>query len=373
MTSRSTRTIEDYRRRVDQIRRQTAAHLGYEHPHLVPPLSLVEHLLDRKHASAELTEGRKRKGRPSNARKALADRAISRATWRQYRAALLFVLEEEHSTAIEGVVLEELAIAIRTLRSETQAGCLRTTSRTSGNKLKGFPDADFQRIEAYLEASIRSGAPPSDHAVIPSRKRGRDRPHKRAATLLTWLRAGRIAGARPSEWRSAGLIEIDGVPALRFGNAKVTNGRGNGEQRHLLLDLATPEDLGHLDDMLYMLVEQEKTPGYDFDAELRRLSLYMRYVTRKCLGERPAYPTLYSLRHQFAADLKGPGTYSQSQVAALMGHGSTATAATHYGRKTSSQRAPKVNPVLAEVATVRQGKGRLFDRTKRPQNTRKSG
>jgi len=331
---RTAKTIEAYRRRVDQIRRQAAAHLGYENPRLVPPLSLVEHLIDRKLASEELVAAKGHKGRPDKEARALADRAITRATWRQYKAALQYVLEEERQSATDGVVVEELTIASAALRNEPQSGCLKGSRRSSGNKQKAFPDADFEAIESFLEQSIVTR-----------------RPHKKAMALLTWLRAGRIVGVRPSEWRSAGLIEVEGRPAIRFGNAKTTNGRGNGGSRTLMLDGATAEDIEHLNDMLYMLVEQEKREDYDFDQELKILSTFMWRVTRVCLGKRKRYPTLYSLRHQFAADAKL--SHSPAEVGALMGHGSDATATTHYGRRSAGQRSLKVTPVPSQVDTVR--------------------
>ena len=121
--------------------------------------------------------------------------------------------------------------------------------------------------------------------------------------------------------------------------------------RMLRLTGASPEDVEHIDDMLYMLVEFEKEPGYRFERHLRQLGDYMRTVTRKCLGKRASYPTLYSLRHQFAANAKS--SYTQSEVAALMGHGVDVTATIHYGRRASGQGALKVAPLPAQVATVR--------------------
>ncbi len=332
--SRTAETIEAYRRRVDQIRRQAGAHLGYKKPLLVPPLSLVEHLIDRKRASEELTVAKVRKGAPDKEARALADRAITRATWRQYKAALQYVLEGERQSATDGVVLEELGIAIATLQNESQSGCLNGSRRSSGNKQKTFPDADFEAIESFLMQSITSR-----------------RPKKHAMVLLTWLRAGRIVGVRPSEWRSAGLIEVDGRPAIRFGNAKTTNGRGNGVSRTLMLDGATAEVIEHLNDMLYMLVEQDKQEDYDFDRDLKILSTFMWRVTRVCLGKRKRYPTLYSLRHQFAADAKL--SHSPAEVGALMGHGSDATSTTHYGRRSAGQRSLKVVPMPSQVDSVR--------------------
>lgn len=329
--SRDTSTVDAYRRRVDQIRRQTAIHLGYESPQQVPPLALVEHLIGRKEASAELTALKASKGADPDKIKGLEKAAIARATWRQYKGSLLFVLERDRLAALDGVVIEELDLAIKTLRAESQSGCLRRSKKSSATKLKAFPDNDLKAVIDYLRAHIGE--------------------HRRANQLLTWLLAGRLVGARPSEWKSAGLITVDDVPAIRFGNAKATNGRGNGESRVLKLSGADAQDIEHVDDMLYMLNELEKEPGYDFDHNLELLGRYMRYVTRRALGKRSQYPTLYSLRHQLAAD--GKDSLPKANVAAIMGHGSDETAGTHYGRRAAAQRPVKVTPLDSEVASVR--------------------
>lgn len=330
-TTRTESTAVGYRRRVDQIRRRVAAKFGHPSAHSVPPLSLVEHLMHRKQASEELAAMSARKDPRNQQVRALMEHAITRATWRQYKAALLFVLEEERQVVTGGALAEEINLAIRMLEGESQSGCLKSSRKTSGRKQKSFPDADFRAIVGYLESNRRK--------------------HRRAASLLTWLRAGRIVGVRPSEWRSAGLIEVNGQRAIRFGNAKTTNGRGNGTVRTLILDQATDEDIEHLDDMLYMLVEQDKQPDFHFDRELKLLSKYLRYVATRCLGKRSRYPSMYSLRHQFSADAKQSKT--PAEIAAMMGHASDATAMTHYGRRAAGQGELKVSPVLAEVDTVR--------------------
>lgn len=331
--SRTLTTEERYRRRVAQIRRQVAARFGYASPDVVPPMDLVDYLVGRKEASEELGRLKARSGAKSPARvRQLEGEALSRATWRQYKASLLYVLKDERSAIVNGAAAQERDLAIQALLAAPQSGALAHSDKTSGRKLKAFPDADFQAIVAYLTQMVGH--------------------HRRANQLLTWLKAGRLVGARPSEWRSAGLIEVHGVPAIRFGNAKATNGRANGPTRTLLLRDATPEDLQDLHDMLEMLVGQETDPGYDFEADVRLLGDYMRVVTRRVLGKRARYPTLYSLRHQLAADAKT--TLTQLEVAAVMGHGSDATAGRHYGRRAVGQGPAKVTPVGAEVATVRQ-------------------
>jgi integrase len=331
MASKSMSTEAAYRRRVIQLRRQASVWLGREPSGNVTPSQLVDYLVSRRMASQTLDGLAETRSLDKLRRNALERHAISKASWRQYRAALLFVLGEEQFATGNKPMATELEAAIVRLLEESQAGCLKRTRRTSGQKRKAFPTQDFETILRYLESQIGV--------------------QRHANTLRIWLLASRLVGVRPSEWRTGGLIEVDGTPAFRVRNAKTTNGRGNGTDRVLRLTGASPEDVEHIDDMLYMLVEFEKESGYRFERHLRQLGDYMGTVTRRCLGKRASYPTLYSLRHQFAADAKN--SYTQAEVAALMGHGVDVTATIHYGRRASGQGTVKVAPLPAQVATVR--------------------
>lgn len=331
MPNRTVSTMEAYRRRTLQLRRQTVAWLERKSWEAVTPTEIVDYLVSRRQASAALRDCAKTASIGACRKEGLERHAISLASWRQYRAALLFVLNEDLFAAGEPRIASELKTAMARLQAEAQTGCLKRSWRTSGTKLKAFPAEDFEIIIQHLESQIGI--------------------HRHANTLRTWLHASRIVGVRPSEWRTGGLIEVEGVPAFHVQNAKATNGRGSGRDRVLLLTGASPEDIEHIDDMLYMLVEFEKEPGYNFERHLRQVSDYMRVVTRKSLGRRKSYPTLYSLRHQFAADAKN--TYTQAEVAALMGHGVDVTATIHYGRRISGQGAVKVAPLPAQIVTVR--------------------
>lgn len=332
--NRTAKTIDDYRRRVDQIRRKVAKQLDVKNPQLVSPLALVEHLIDRRESSRDLATKSVRSTEREAFRR-LEKKAISRGTWRQYKGALLFVLEEERELAIEGVVAEELVEAIARLRTESQSGCLKQSDRTSGQKAKAFPTEDFEIVANYLESHV-----------------GGKRGHRHANALLTFLRASRLVGLRPAEWKSAGLVDFRGSLALRVGNAKHTNGRANGSHRHLLVDRLSTEQIGHLDEMLHMLVNFESDPEYDFDRHMHQLRLYMGKVVRGCLGKRKRYPSMYSFRHQFVANAKS-GSRSLEEIAALVGHASNATASQHYGRTALGEGDVGVAAVASEVATVR--------------------
>jgi integrase len=78
----------------------------------------------------------------------------------------------------------------------------------------------------------------------------------------------------------------------------------------------------------------------------------MRAATRACFGKRKRYPTLYSLRHQFAANAKACGL-TKAEIAALMGHASEDTAGRHYARRTTGHTGLNARPLPAFVKIVR--------------------
>ncbi|MCA8451381.1 hypothetical protein, partial [Burkholderia vietnamiensis] len=115
--------------------------------------------------------------------------------------------------------------------------------------------------------------------------------------------------------------------------------------------------LGHVPEMTGHVAE---IAGHDPET-----AGHVRPKYAACFGSRKTYPTLYSARHQFAADAKSSG-WTQAEVAALLGHASDDTAARHYARARSGQSAIRVAPVGQEIQTVR-AKARPY--TARRRNT----
>jgi hypothetical protein len=303
--NRLLKTDEQYAIRAKQLCSQAARAYGYESPHSVPLTTVVEYVIRRK---------------PTYARN----------TWKQYKNALRYHAQTVIDLQNEKVAAEEAQAAIRMLDRETSEGCMKAGTRTSARKQKTFKKADFDKVIAYLQKHVGK--------------------HRYARTLATWLKASRLTGLRPSEWEHADLTQIYSTPALVIRNAKATNGRANGEERTLLLDLLMKEQLETVQDMIEML------EGYSTEipfAQLQKLlGDYMNRATRKCFGKRKKYPTLYSNRHQFSADAKMSG-HSKAEVAALLGQASDETAGIHYARKASGESPIKVSPLPSEVKTVR--------------------
>ena len=283
-----------------------AAHAyGHPSPFTISPLTVVEHLIGRK---------------PT----------IARNTWKQYKNSLRYHFQTMITETTEKLVTEELQAAITLLNTTSSEGALKYGTQTSSRKQKGVKRADYDKLLTYIDKHV-----------------GR---HRYASALKTWLEATRITGLRPGEWEFAKLREKRGKQVLKIKNAKATNGRGNGKDRSLDLTDLSPGEMEVLQDMVQMLEGYAAEIG--FHQLQKAVSDYMYAATRSCFGKRKKYPALYSMRHQFSADAKMSGS-SKAEVAALMGHGSDATAGTHYAPKASGNSTIKVAPLVSEVKRVR--------------------
>lgn len=318
--NRLQKTDEQYAIKARQLCSQAARASGYESPHSVPLILVAEYVIRRK---------------PT----------YSRNTWKQYKNALRCHAKAIIEIQNEKYAAEDAEAAILMLDSETAEGCMKAGTRTSARKQKTFKKADFDKVIAYLGKHVGK--------------------HRYARTLSTWLKASRLTGLRPSEWEHADLTQLYSTPALVVRNAKATNGRGNGDERTLLLDSLTNEELTVIQDMIEMV------EGYLTEMPFAKLQKllgdYMNRATRRCFGTRKKYPTLYSNRHQFSADAKMSGK-SKAEVAALLGQASDETAGIHYARKASGESAIKVSPLSSEVKTVRI-RSRTFVPGQRKNNT----
>ncbi len=304
-TNRHPKTEKNYAIKAKNLCSQAALTHGYESPHSVPLTTVVEYVISRK---------------PTYARN----------TWKQYKNALRHHAETMIEIQNEKVAAEEARAAIRMLDQETSEGCMKAGTRTSALKQKTFKKADFDKMITYLQSHVGK--------------------HRYARTLTLWLKASRLTGLRPSEWEHADLTNIYSTPALVIRNAKATNGRANGDERTLVLDLLTKDELEAIQDMVEMVEGFSTEMPFSQLQEICRT--YMKRAARDCFGKRQKYPTLYSNRHQFSADAKFSGL-SKAEVAALLGQASDETAGNHYARKSSGESAIKVSPLPSEVKTVR--------------------
>ena len=148
-------------------------------------------------------------------------------------------------------------------------------------------------------------------------------------TLLRLLYAGSLTGLRPGEWRSASFEGNPDISVLTVKNSKNTHGRAHGDYRTLIL-----HDLD--DDQRKLILDLVSDAGRRTEAEYRGMMLRvadrLKFVAKRIWPNAKSRPSLYSARHQFAANAKKAGL-DRASLAALMGHSSTSTAARHYGLK----------------------------------------
>lgn len=168
---------------------------------------------------------------------------------------------------------------------------------------------------------------------------------------VLWLAANTLVGLRPCEWRTARLKTIDGILNLEVTNAKNTNGRSHGKLRHLDLSDLSKSDLdltrGQLQAVSYF-VDGDAT----WSAYYEGVRKAIRRLTRANLPKQRKYPSLYSSRHQFAANAKSSGL-QKVEIAALMGHAVDDTASMHYGKRKHGSGSFAIKASKDEIAKVR--------------------
>lgn len=168
---------------------------------------------------------------------------------------------------------------------------------------------------------------------------------------VLWMMSNTLVGLRPSEWRTAKLAERNEKIYLIVQNGKYSNGRSHGKERHLeLTDLRDTE--------LKLIQRQLKVVSQYAERDVTWKTYYsgvrktIHRVTRLLMPRQRRYPTLYSSRHQFAADAKAEGM-SKVEIAAMMGHAVDDTAGSHYGLKRHGGGGCKVKPEVMEMQKVR--------------------
>ncbi len=252
---------------------------------------------------------------------------LSKASWRQYKASVCYYFEELiHNSSTSTVSRELLIDALNQLKQTLPTHCLKKSQATSAKKQKHINKVDLEKL-----------------MVAATNKKSR---YGEAAVL--WLFCGQLTGLRPTEWQHT---EIEGQ-SLIVTNAKSTNGRAHSDKRkinlHLLLDTEWQALQQHLNNIRHAL---QSAGGFQCYYQHCRSALYE--LTRGLWPHRKKYITLYSGRHQFAANAKRSG-FSKEIIAALMGHASIETAGSHYGRKVSgSPNGIHVSASLEDIECVK--------------------
>lgn len=302
--SRRPSTIRTYLKRADDLKKQASSSLNLPANTELDPRQLVGWLSPRR-------------------------TQYSSATWRQYKSAVICALECELDLLDSRIDPEPWIDAIETLKIIDGEADGAKTGKTSSQKLKKFPLADFDSLDTYLVS----------------------KKHLVHDYLRDWLNAGLWTGLRPSEWRDAKLVDINGMTAIIVKNAKHSNGRAHGETRTVLLHRMSDTEKETVKRHINRVQQWDAAGAYQRMYQACGNKLYLS--VRKLWPKRTKHFTLYSTRHQFVADAKA-SNLSLAEIAALMGHAVDDTASAHYGKRTAGQNILKVQAIAEEVARIKQ-------------------
>ncbi|MDK9793819.1 hypothetical protein [Vibrio sp. D431a] len=262
-----------------------------------------------------------------------------KSTWRQYRSALSYLAEYQFQRGVihSSNVLDEISEVLKGSNENTK----ELEKQTSGKKMKSLSDDDLSRLLDELSKSKSS----------------------LSGFLSVWLYVNCLVGLRPSEWKTSSIIKgSDDKYRLKVKNAKQTNGRSHGEYRIISLSNFSDNQTEKIIDFTSMCEELNNQNLFDrYYQNCRKL---LQRTCKKVWPRRKRSISLYSSRHQFCADLKKSGKKLE-EIAYLMGHYSTDTASSHYGKRRygKSKLMPDVpDAELSKVAT--KYKKFTFKRTK---------
>lgn len=257
------------------------------------------------------------------------------ATWRQYKSAIIAALQFPD---FKDLLYDENAF---TLLSEADPHNCKPGHKgeTSAKKIKKLPLDDFRKLLDCLK----------------------NRGGQWSKAVSAWLQAGVWTGLRPTEWEGVRFETEDGyllvtdwspgVPPKRnpipphsspderriykltVKNAKATNGRANGKYRELCLDL-TEREVKIIAGHIRASNTYAALPELGFEKYYKASVRCLGYTCKMIWPKGNKHYTLYSARHQFAANQKAAGK-SKEEIAAMMGHSDISTAGRHYAKRRS--------------------------------------
>lgn len=238
------------------------------------------------------------------------DEEMTAATWRLYKSALLWHLDQILQEAPSNEHTLQ-AIALLQSASVPNRGNDSVPKRTSAKRRRTISQPDMQALITELNGG----------------KDSRKKDSKNQWRLIAghWFLAAVGTGLRPVEWDSAKLSE-DGT-SLTVTNAKNTNGRGTGmPTRTVEID---PKYRIYVQ-ILISELSLAKARGYEFGQIYSGARQALRRAC-KALWKGERYFTLYTGRGQFSANQKAVSVLPE--VSAQMGHRSTKTTQRFYGKR----------------------------------------
>lgn len=262
-------------------------------------------------------------------------------TWRLYKSSVIFFLETEIEKG--NFIAQE---AYDTLKEEYSYECNKKSKKTSGKKVKKFPQSDYLKIMDYLDKEKESWA----------------------TNLKNWIISGILIGLRPIEWANAQYINESTGDKIIVKNAKNTNGRSLGEFRTILLTNLNDKEKNILKTHIKICNEWELHNQFNY--YYNSCSNKLRKICKLLWKRKENNISLYSARHQFSANAKASG-FSCIEIAALMGHAVDITATKHYARKQSGYDLIKVTPSPEDVLKVKNTINKQYDYNIQVKNTSK--
>lgn len=254
----------------------------------------------------------------------VGQKAISKSTFRSYKAATLFWLADTARSRITyDTPYDDVEDAYNRIQAMT-AHSLPSRSTRERTSTKFFPEASrvavrnaggreiTDDLQLFVDCNILFGLRPSEWFGA------------RLASLLTFDKHGSMIRGE----NGAPIYE----PALLVDNAKASHGRANGDVREIILLPALDDEAKTtLTTWLQRVALRSQTitseTGY-----LNNLYQCLRRILKSANLDSGASQTLYSTRHQAIANAKAAGL-DPTSIAAMFGHGSTKTARKFYGRK----------------------------------------
>lgn len=243
--------------------------------------------------------------------------ALRPASFRQYRAAVTSVLQEQKPP--------DWRHYVEALHDRAAVDHPDQPRRTSARRARGLADPELLAILDWL-----------------GRHHG-----QWDALASTWLVWAIHTGLRPIEWQTARVEHVDDSVWLVALNAKHDALRAHGAERRIGLHLREQEV-----QLLQQFIHTLRTQ--DFSRAYRGCRVAVWRAALALWPRRQLRPGLYSARHQFAADCKSAGLAPQ-EIAALMGHSVIDTHQEHYGKRRCGRGEIGVHAHAQDVQRVRSG------------------
>jgi hypothetical protein len=226
---------------------------------------------------------------------------ISKSTWRQYKASLKYYMKNYGPVE-----------AVEYIDKQTSHGALRKTHRTSGCRKKSITKKEY---ESLLKEFLRKTSEVDELVIL-------------------YMKNNIIFGLRPHEWFTASIKNNHLVVI----NGKNTNGRANGFDRKINLGFLKETDMNNLE--IFLSLIKNFLEKYSKEQLQKKISNRIYRAVKKLWPKDVHRITPYSTRHQASANFKF-NEYTPEMVAGLMGHNSTETAQSHYGKRRSGYKTDK--------------------------------